>query len=80
MRIYSLFDRKVGEFGGLVLAPNDESVRRALKDGLPPGSTEAKYPHDFDLCCLGEFDSASGVIIGTERVLVGSIHDIKGGV
>lgn len=80
MKIYSLFDRKVGEHGGLVLAPNDETVKRALRDGLPANSTEAKYPNDFDLVCVGEFDATTGMIKRTERVLVGSVADIQGGV
>lgn len=81
MRIYSLYDRKVGEFQGLVVSPNDETVKRALKEGLPANSTEAKYPHDFDLKCLGEFDVTTGRIKPLADISVlGSIHDITGGV
>lgn len=79
MKIYSLFDRKVGEYGGLVLAANDDTIKRALRDGLPPNSTEAKYPNDFDLVCLGEFDAVTGALKAAERQLVGSVADIKGG-
>lgn len=79
MRIYALYDRKVGEYGSLVLATNDEAVKRALVEGLPANSTQAKYPHDFDLQCLGEFDPVSGEVARLPLSLVGSIHDILGG-
>lgn len=79
MRIYSLYDRKVGEYGSLVLSVNDEAVKRALKDGLPANSTPAIYPHDFDLQCLGEFDPETGEIARLQPKLIGTIHDILGG-
>lgn len=79
MRIYALYDRKVQEYGQLVLGTNDEAVKRALRDGLPASSTQAKYPHDFDLKCLGEFDPNTGEIARLPIELVGSIHDILGG-
>lgn len=63
MNIYSLFDRKLREYGPLVLANNDASVCRALCDGIPgTQSTIAKYPDDFDLMLLGAFDSDTGQI------------------
>lgn len=65
MRIYTLFDRKVGEYGSLVISTTDESVLRALKDGIPPGSTEGKYPDDFELVYMGEYDPVTGTLEGT---------------
>lgn len=64
MKIYSLFDRKVREFLALVVCPNDESCVRALRESLVgSASTVTKYPADFDLMCLGEFDVETGVIV-----------------
>lgn len=64
MRVYSLFDRKVREYGGLVLSPNDETAERALQEGIPAQSTVGKYPEDYDLYYLGEFDASKGLLVG----------------
>jgi len=64
MLIYSLYDKKLREFGPLVLSNNDQSVVRALRDGIPgSGGTVAKYPEDFDLMQLGSFDAETGMIV-----------------
>jgi len=64
MNIYSLLDVKLKEYGPLVLANNDASVRRALCDGIPgSGGTVAKYPEDFNLMLLGHFDVETGQIV-----------------
>lgn len=64
MRVYSLFDRKVMEYMSLVLGTTDEAVMRALAEsfGTPSASTVFKYPQDFDLMRLGDFDPETGVI------------------
>lgn len=68
LRIYSLFDRKMREFGALVLAPTDEAVKRALLEAFRGrgNSTMTQYPEDFDLHCVGMFDEASGKVFATE--------------
>ena len=65
MRIYSLFDRKVKEYGQLVLSQNDEAVKRSMLEGLQRGNagTVGQYPEDFDLMCLGVFDPERGRIV-----------------
>lgn len=64
MNMYTLFDRKLREHGQIVLANNDEACKRALKDGLSgSGSTVEKYPEDFDLMCVGSFDSETGMVV-----------------
>lgn len=79
MRVYTLFDRKVGEYGSLVLGPTDESVMRALRGSLPPNSTEARYPEDFELCYLGDFDQVSGALLGLAHPkALGTIASILG--
>lgn len=76
MKVYSLFDRKLREYGGLVLCPNDDGVRRALHEGVTPNSTVGKYPEDYDLMYLGEFDPQSGVIKPDLIALVDNVRDI----
>lgn len=64
MNVYSLLDVKLREYGPLVLANNDASVRRALCDGIPgSGGTVAKYPEDFNLMLLGTFDVETGMMV-----------------
>jgi len=64
MRVYTLYDRKVREYGNLVLGQNDQAILRALRDGIRPDSTMGKYPEDFDLVCVGEFDPETGALEG----------------
>lgn len=67
MRIYSLKDRKLQEFGALFLSSNDAAVKRALIDGLRgTGNTVEKHPEDFDLYLLGTVSPELGVITPEE--------------
>lgn len=78
MRMYSLFDRKMREYGAIVLGSNDESIVRALREMLgSSASTMAKYPGDFDLMCLGVFDPETGVIGAEIPRLVVNVEDIS---
>lgn len=70
MNVYALWDRKVREYGQLVLGTNDDAVVRALRDGVPKGSTVEKYPEDFDVMRVGTFDHESGVLSGEDRGFV----------
>lgn len=68
MRIYSLFDRKLKEFGGLVVMNNDEAVKRALAQSVasPQSGLLSQHPEDFDLKCLGIIDVERGKITPEE--------------
>lgn len=64
MNVYSMFDRKLRQYGQLVLERNDYSVQRALADGVS-GSADslmAKHPGDFDLYEVGMFNDESGLL------------------
>lgn len=62
--VYAVRDEKLNEFGILVLARNDQTVMRSIKDEITgSGSMMEKYGSDFTLFCVGEFDHASGVIV-----------------
>lgn len=79
MVVYSLWDRKLREFGALVISRNDESIIRAVCDGIPgSNSMVAKHPEDFDLMRLGEYFPASGFLGGEQGppVLVANVGDI----
>jgi len=65
MRVYSVFDKKLQEFGQLAVSKNDESMRRAMFDGVKgSNSMIEKYPEDYDLYCVGEFEQAQGLLSG----------------
>lgn len=67
MRVYSLLDRKLREYGALVQANNAEAVQRGLVDGLKgSNSLVEKHPEDFDLMEVGTFDTDTGLIGGTD--------------
>lgn len=76
MRVYTLYDRKVKEYGNLVLGPNNNAILRALKDGMRPDTTMGKYPEDFDLVCVGEFDPETGQLEGFGADLIINVREL----
>lgn len=75
--MYSLLDRKMKAFHGLMTDVNDEIARRHFVDELRSGDTlVTRYPADFDLFCVGEFDDASGVLVGSPPRLVANVGDL----
>lgn len=81
MLLFSLFDRKLREYAQLVQANNAESVKRALLDGVRGSkSLVEKYPQDFDLMELGEFDVETGVILPRQVPLfIDNLGSLLGG-
>lgn len=63
MNVYSLFDRKLRQYGQLMTERNDFGMQRGLSDGLRvnPESLISKHPGDFDLYQVGSFDDESGL-------------------
>lgn len=68
MNVYSMFDRKLRQYGQLILDRNDFSVQRMCADGLKgaPDSLPAKHPGDFDLYEVGKFNDESGLLVAPE--------------
>jgi len=65
MQVFSLFDRKLREYGQLVLSNNAEGAKRGLVDGVVGSkSLIEKHPGDFDLMHVGGFDMDSGILVG----------------
>lgn len=65
MNVYSLFDRKLRQYGQLVVERNDFVVQRGLADGIKGASESllARHPDDHDLYQVGQFDDESGVLV-----------------
>lgn len=76
MRLYALMDRKLAEFGVVMVAANDEVMVRVLKDSVPPQSNEGRHPEDFDLYFLGSMNVATGVISASAPQLVSLLSSV----
>lgn len=75
--MYALLDRKLKQFGQLVVERNDESIRRSLLDSIRNSkSLLEQHPEDFDLYCVGSFDQDSGDLIGNSLRLVVNLRDV----
>lgn len=70
--LFSVYDSKAGAFGQIVTDRSPEVAARAFSDAMLSGEIEpfAKWPEDFDLYQVAEFDEESGVVIPSERTLV----------
>lgn len=68
MNVYSLHDRKLRQFGQLMLERNDFGVQRGLADGVrqAPDALISKHPEDFDLYQVGVFSEESGLLTEAE--------------
>jgi len=65
VKVYSVYDRKLQEFGQLAVSKNDESMRRAVIDNVSGSNTLIeKHAVDFDLMCVGEFEQTNGFLCG----------------
>lgn len=67
--IYSVRDRLTG-YTGLVLDQTDETASRSFGNSFAAGSIQQYKPTDFDLYCLGQFDTIKGVITPIDPRLV----------
>lgn len=77
MKVYAFLDRKVREFGQLLVAANDEAMKRLAYDTLNGGqSMLAKYPDDFDLFCVGEYNHENGALNGHPPQLVCNLASV----
>lgn len=77
MRMYSLLDRKLREFGAILVERNEDSMRRSLYNGVKgSNSMVEKYSEDFDLYALGEFNVETGVVTPETPRIVGTVRSI----
>lgn len=72
MRIYGLFDRKMKQYGSvmLFLSVNDDTMRRQLQENVPEHAFERKHAEDFDLFWLGAISLETGTIATQVPILV----------
>lgn len=68
MKLYALKDVKSGQFGPVMLAHNDAHMTRSMVEVFK-GSREtvAKFPQDFELYEVGEYNLDTGHIVSSPR-------------
>lgn len=68
MNLYALKDVKTGTFGAPLMGVNDGHISRSIKEMFGPESTPFRYPSDFELFQVGEFDfERTGEVAGELR-------------
>lgn len=76
LRVYSIFDRKLREFQGLMTEKNDETLRRSMLSVRGSGHIIEKHPEDFDVVFVGEFDDDTGVLSVAPVVLIANLREL----
>lgn len=75
MYFYSIKDKHVGMFSPPFLSSSDEDARKIISDAVEVGSILAKFPEDYILVKLAEFDPVKG-FVSVESEFVCSMRDI----
>lgn len=78
MKLYSVFDKKSGLYSIPFGAENDVIARRAFFRSARADSDLAVFPEDFDLYCLGDFNTQSGALSSDLPIFVASGIEILG--
>lgn len=80
LNIYSLKDRKSG-YANPYLLQNDEIAIRDLKTAVNDEKANVinKFPEDFELTRIGEFDTETGEIVSKVEFIINAreLKDIK---
>lgn len=64
MRYFAIFDEKAQLFGQLFPAPTHGAAERSLRESMTnPESPHGRYPEDFSLYHVLDFDEHEGKII-----------------
>jgi len=60
-KIYSVYDQAVEAYAAPVALASDAQARRAFVDHVMKDENIAKFPQDFAIYYVGEFDDSAGV-------------------
>lgn len=78
LNIYTVFDKASSTHSQPYFAINDKVLIRDLKSLFYDKSVIfSRYPEDYELCHVGQFDERTGKIIGFEPIVVTSFIDIR---
>jgi len=76
LMMFSIFDRKLREYGAPLVQRNEESMCRELRSMKGSLGMMDKYPEDFDLHVIGEYDAETGRVDVTDGRLLDNVRDI----
>lgn len=77
LHVYSVFDKAVGAYLQPFYARSQGEALRSFSEAANNGTSNfAKYPLDFTLVRLGEFDDNSGVFLTNDPVRVVSAAEV----
>lgn len=74
LKAYSLLDTKTGVFSApMYFVHEGQAMRAVIEIGLDYSTQVARYPEDFVLFLVGEFDDCVGVVTCTGPVNMGPV-------
>ncbi len=79
-KIFTVKDIKVGTFFPPNFATHQTELTRALSEIVnqdPPQHQFAKYPQDFELYEIGEFNESLGTITNKDKIFVMNLPELK---
>lgn len=76
IRVYAMYDQAAKGFGSLMVFVNDEVARRGVMEIIRGDQQITKFPGDFDLYRLGEFDTDTGAIAPSRPELVFKVAEL----
>lgn len=63
LKMYSIFDRKAEVFNAPMCFVNDAICQRALTQIIPNDADMSKFPEDFDVYYVADFDNSVGAVL-----------------
>lgn len=77
LKAFAILDIKSGVYSQpFFVAHKAHAVRSAMDVGNDPSTTVGRYPFDFRLVCLGEFDDSVGLLVSTAHHDFGTIGSL----
>ncbi|AXH71833.1 MAG: nonstructural protein [Microviridae sp.] len=78
VKVFSVLDSKLGSFAQPWFSPNTETgIRAFVEAARDPSTTLGKYPEDFSLYLLGEFDDDTGQFTQSTPTSLGTAASFK---
>lgn len=77
MKAFTIVDMKAGIHSQpFFMVHKAHAIRAAIAAGYDMQSNVGKYPYEFRLCCVGEFDDAAGLLLSTPHEDFGTIGSL----
>lgn len=76
LNLYSIYDNKVGSYTLPFCAPNIDVAKRSVSLAMLNDDILKHFATDYDLVCVGSFDSSSGLVDGVGKCTVCSLSDV----